>query len=170
MQNMQKITRYFFTNSPKIIPAYGENSFEYVLKFDGCSKGNPGPAGAGAVLYYNDREIWYNRKFVGRKETNNYAEYCGLLLGLNEALRENIRELKVCGDSQLVIKQMKGEYKLKSENLYPLYTEAKSMEKQFDKIVYEHIYRQYNSRADELANAALEDQDFVDEIKSGFKS
>jgi ribonuclease HI len=64
---------------------------------------------------------------------------------------------------------MKGEYKLKSEKLYPLYSEAKKMENTFDKILYEHIYRQYNTRADELSNEALEDQEFYDEVKSGFK-
>jgi ribonuclease HI len=170
MQKTQQLARFFFKNNSKIIPAVlDETTLNYVLKFDGCSKGNPGPAGAGAVLYYNDVEVWSGKKFVGVKETNNCAEYCGLILGLQEAVKRNIRGLKVCGDSQLVIKQMKGEYKLKSEKLYPLYSEAKKMESTFDKIVYEHIYRQYNSRADELSNDALEDQEFYDEVKSGFK-
>jgi len=170
MQKTQQVVNLFFKNSSKIIPTVlDETKINYILKFDGCSKGNPGPAGAGAVLYYNDVEVWSGKKFVGIKETNNCAEYCGLILGLQEAVKRNIRGLKVCGDSQLVIKQMKGEYKLKSEKLYPLYSEAKKMENTFDKIVYEHIYRQYNTRADELSNDALEDQEFYDEVKSGFK-
>jgi len=170
-KTQQQIANFFFKNTSKAIPTVlDETNFNYVLKFDGCSKGNPGPSGAGAALYYNNLEVWSEKQFVGNKETNNYAEYCGLLLGLKYAVNKNIRELKVCGDSQLVIKQMKGEYKLKSENLYPLFNEAKKLEVTFDKIVYEHIYREFNGRADELANSALDDQDFVNEIKSGFKN
>jgi len=169
MQKTQQIANFFFKNSSKVLPVVlDETKINYVLKFDGCSKGNPGPSGAGAVLYYNDVEVWSGKKFVGIKETNNYAEYCGLLLGLQEAVKKNIRGLKVCGDSLLVIKQMSGEYKLKSEKLYPLYCEAKKLEETFEKIVYQHIYRQYNSRADELANFALDDQEFFDEVKTGF--
>ena len=72
--------------------------FEYVLFFDGCSKGNPGPAGAGAVIYHNDIEIWYDAIFVGKRETNNVAEYSGLICGLEEAVRQNIKQLSVKGD------------------------------------------------------------------------
>jgi len=168
---MQKITQYFFNTTSKISTTAKEDIIiiNYILKFDGCSKGNPGPAGAGAVLYCNDVEIWTTKQFVGEKETNNYAEYCGLLLGLRHAVKKNIRVLKVCGDSQLVVKQMKGEYKIKSENLYPLYNEAKNLEGNFDNIIFEHIYRQHNTKADALANAALEDHQFIEEVKSGFK-
>jgi len=132
------------------------NEIKYVLKFDGCSKGNPGPAGAGAVLYYNDIEVWSAKEYVGIKETNNYAEYTGLLIGLREAEKRNIKYLIVKGDSQLVIRQMKGEYKVKSENLVLLYNESKKISTTFDKIIFEHIYRKFNSRADELSNQALE--------------
>ena len=168
MQKTKQLTDFFFKNSSKVIPiVLDEINLNYVLKFDGCSKGNPGPAGAGAVLYYNNIEVWSGYKFVGKKETNNCAEYCGLILGLKEATKKNVRGLKVCGDSLLVIKQMKGEYKVNSENLTPLYNEAKKLEATFDKIIYEHIYRQHNSRADELANDALEEQEFLDEVKNG---
>ena len=109
MQKTQQLANFFFKNNSKVIPAVlDETTLNYVLKFDGCSKGNPGPAGAGAGLYYNDVEVWSGKKFVGAKETNNCAEYCGLILGLQEAVKKNVRGLKVCGDSQLVIKQMKG--------------------------------------------------------------
>ena len=90
---------------------------EYVMNFDGCSKGNPGPAGAGAVIYQNGIEIWGSCEFVGKKETNNMAEYAGLILGMKEAVHRNIRKIAIKGDSLLVIKQMRGEYKVKSENL-----------------------------------------------------
>jgi len=84
----------------------------YTLFFDGCSKGNPGPSGAGAVIYdENNNEIAAILSFVGLKETNNVAEYSGLLLGLNEAIKKNISTLLVKGDSKLVIEQLKGCYK-----------------------------------------------------------
>ena len=69
------------------------NSDEYILKFDGCSKGNPGPAGAGAVIYKNGDIHWKSAAYVGKKETNNVAEYVGMLIGLQEAVKKNIREI-----------------------------------------------------------------------------
>jgi ribonuclease HI len=127
----------------------------YEMYFDGCSKGNPGFAGAGAVIYKNKQEIFAQASFVGKRETNNVAEYAGLIIGLNEASKRNIKSLTVKGDSQLVIKQMKGEYKVKSSNMLALYNEAKKYENLFDEINYIHIYREYNKRADELSNIAL---------------
>jgi ribonuclease HI len=154
MQKSQKIAELFFKSAASTKTQIIDSG--YVLKFDGCSKGNPGKSGAGAVIYENDVEIWSGSKFVGYNETNNYAEYRGLLLGLHKAKEYKIADLKVCGDSMLIIKHLKGEYKLKSENLYPLYCEAKMLEKKFNSISYEHIYREFNTRADELANIAVE--------------
>lgn len=128
---------------------------EYVMNFDGCSKGNPGPAGAGAVIYQNGIEIWGACEFVGKKETNNVAEYAGLILGMKEAVHRNIRKIAIKGDSQLVIKQMRGEYKVKSENLLHSFTQAKKLEKDFEVIMYDHVYRTENKRADELSNDGL---------------
>ena len=98
-----------------------ESEEEYLLQFDGCSKGNPGKAGSGAVIYKNKNEIWGKSLFIGDKNTNNEAEYIGLIIGLEEATNMGIKKLYVEGDSLLVIKQMKGEYKVKAENLYKLY-------------------------------------------------
>lgn len=128
---------------------------DYILYFDGCSKGNPGPGGAGAVLYYKGEEIWGASKFVGIRATNNTAEYGGLILGLQEALVREIRELTVRGDSQLVIKQMRGEYQVKSQKLLEPYTNAKTLVEYFENISFEHVYRDKNKRADELSNMAL---------------
>lgn len=130
-------------------------TFQYTMMFDGCSKGNPGPAGAGAVIYLNGSEIWSRAIYVGEHETNNMAEYTGLLLGLNEVVRRKIRVITVKGDSEVVIKQMLGKYKVKSENLLDIYTQAKDLEKHFDKIDYEHVYRHLNIRADALSNEGL---------------
>jgi ribonuclease HI len=133
-----------------------EDSNEYVLYFDGCSKGNPGLGGAGAVLYENNEEIWGSSKLVGEKVTNNVAEYSGLIIGLQEAFIRKIKKIIVRGDSQLVIRQMKGEYKVNSKSLENYYTEAKILEKYFDNIIFQHVYRDKNKRADELSNMALE--------------
>lgn len=129
---------------------------EYILRFDGCSKSNPGLAGAGAVIYKLNEEVHSLSTFVGENETNNTAEYTGLILGLKAALNMKITCIHVEGDSLLVINQMKGIYKVKSPNLIPLYQEAKQLEKHFDKVSYRHIYRENNTRADALSNLAVE--------------
>lgn len=131
------------------------SSPNYLLRFDGCSKGNPGLAGSGAVIYYNNAEIWSKSVFVGKNNTNNEAEYTGLIIGLEEAVQMKIDSLQIEGDSLLVIKQMKGEYKVKSEKLIKLYEKAKECEKMINKIEYNHIYREKNIRADELSNMGL---------------
>ena len=148
-KNQPKYTKIF----PEIMKEMIPNN--YVMKFDGCSKGNPGLAGAGSVIYYNNNELWFSSKFIGNNITNNQAEYHGLILGLRHAIKQNIQLLKVYGDSQLIIKQMNGEYTVKSPLLLPLYEEAKTLEPYFVSITYEHIYRIENTRADELANLAI---------------
>jgi ribonuclease HI len=127
----------------------------YKLEFDGCSKGNPGRAGAGAVLYEGSREIWADAKYVGDKETNNVAEYTGLIMGLHEARRRNISRLLVRGDSELIIKQMNGQYAVKSENIRHYHQAAKDLAAQFKWIEFRHVYRKDNARADELSNKGL---------------
>ena len=126
----------------------------YTLYFDGCCKGNPGKSGAGAVIYKDTTEIWSKSKLVGIA-TNNQAEYEGLILGLNGAIELNIKKLKVIGDSKLVINQLSGNYKIKSNNLIESYNIAKDKIKYFDFILFYHIERNKNKRADELANIGL---------------
>jgi len=142
--------------SAKIYP-----EIEYKLQFDGCSKSNPGMAGAGAVIYNFNKEISTKIKFVGNNATNNAAEYTGLIIGLKDAINLEIKTIVVEGDSMLVIKQMKGEYKVNSLNLINLYNEAKELEKQFNFITFNHIYRKNNKRADELSNLAIS-KDYLD--------
>jgi ribonuclease HI len=139
----------------------------YILFFDGCSKGNPGKAGAGAVLYLKKgqgqsqsqvqefTEIWSHAEFVGEKQTNNYAEYMGLILGLAEANRKCLPNLLVKGDSLLVIKQMRGEYQVHAPHLRPLYQRACDLVKTIASIQFQHVYRTENKRADALANLAV---------------
>jgi ribonuclease HI len=129
--------------------------FDYKLFFDGASKGNPGLAGAGAVIYHCEEEIWHGSKFIGEKATNNEAEYSGLIIGLNKAIELNIKSLLVNGDSLLIINQMTGKYKCNSENLLPLYNTAKELSKKIIDIQFQHVYRNFNKRADELSNIAI---------------
>ena len=128
---------------------------KYTMYFDGCSKGNPGEAGAGAVIYHNNDEIWSASLYVGDKKTNNVAEYTGMIIGLTEAINRNIKQLSVKGDSMLVIKQMKGEYKVRSTNLTELFTISTQLASQFDIITFDHVYRHMNKRADELSNDGI---------------
>jgi ribonuclease HI len=131
----------------------------FKLQFDGCSKGNPGLAGTGSVIYNNttNQEIWSESKFIGENISNNYAEYMGLIIGLQKAQELNITQILVEGDSMLVIKQMRGEFVVKSPNLIKLNNQAKTLSSQFEYISYNHIYRKDNKRADELANIAIKD-------------
>jgi len=108
-------------NKPIAIYARIYPTSQYILRFDGCSKGNPGLAGAGAVIYFNEEEVWSSDFFVGKNASNNYAEYAGLILGLKRAIEMEIKSIVVEGDSLLVINQMKGVYKCKSPNLFDLY-------------------------------------------------
>ena len=131
--------------------------FPFNLYFDGSSKNNPGRGGAGAVLYQKNEkentEIFALSHFVGENVTNNVAEYTGLIIGLAECLKIGVKNLCVKGDSLLVIQQMRGVYKVKSENLKGLYTQAKDLASQFETIEFIHVYREENKRADELSNA-----------------
>jgi ribonuclease HI len=128
---------------------------EYIMNFDGASRGNPGLSGAGAVIYKNGEEIWSSCKFVGTK-TNNQSEYSALILGLKGALMLGITNLSVLGDSLLVINQVNGIYKVKSDSIFDLYEEVLGLKSQFDYIDFNHVYRDYNKRADELSNLALD--------------
>lgn len=148
-----------------------------LLQFDGGSRGNPGIAGSGAVLYALDdddeihsltkrQEIWTKSTFVGHSETNNYAEYTGIIEGLKQcASMKPAGALIVQGDSLLVIKQLSGEYKVKSKNLVALYETAKALLQTIPTIHLEHIPRELNSRADELANIAMSTQKTSEWVK-----
>jgi len=156
---LKKIGNKSFKNDAKIFPIC-----EYILNFDGCSKGNPGLAGAGMVIYKNNEEIWSSCKFIGCK-TNNQSEYTALILGLKAALSQGIDSLCVLGDSLLVINQVNGIFKVNSDLLRELYNEAIELKTQFKYIEFNHVYREYNKRADELSNLALENVNPKESIK-----
>ena len=133
--------------------------FAYQLYFDGASRSNPGEASYGGVIYENNDEKLVYGKYVGVR-TNNEVEYMGLLNGLKEAVKMNIKNMNVFGDSKLVIEQVKGNWKVKSERLRPYYDEIKELlnRNPFENIEFEHVYRKNNKRADELANIALDEK------------
>ena len=147
--------------SPKIYPEIG-----FTMNFDGCSKGNPGLSGAGAVIYYNNDEIWSGTFFVGENATNNHAEYAGLILGLQQALEFNIKTLLVKGDSLLIINHMTGIYKCNSPNLIDLYERAKELENKFEVVKYQHVFRNLNKRSDDLSNIAIDNYLVTQKIKN----
>lgn len=157
---MSLLLKSSFGNVTAILKKSSKNKIfpklEYLLKFDGCSKGNPGVAACGAVLYQNNIEIWSGSKFLGYNETNNYAEYMGLIFGLQKAVDLNIKELDVEGDSLIVIKQMNGQYKVKSSNISELHKLAVEFKNKFNIITFNHVYRENNKRADELCNIEIE--------------
>ena len=124
----------------------------FTLMFDGGSSGNPGLSGAGAVIYEDNVEIWAGAFYVGSNETNNTAEYHGVIFGLEEAIRRNISNIDVYGDSELIIKQILGKYKVKAKHLTALYDRVMVLVGYFDTITFNHIPRNKNTRADELSN------------------
>jgi ribonuclease HI len=126
-----------------------------LLQFDGGARNNPGICGIGYAIYMFDDLIYKDNAIVSDYNTNNFAEYKALIYGLNKANELNINEIHVQGDSKIVIGQVEGLYKVKCDELKPLYKNVKEIEKNFDLITYEHIYRQYNKFTDSLVNEAL---------------
>lgn len=128
------------------------------LYADGAARGNPGPAGAGAVIVSPDGHIVAKvGKYLG-ESTNNVAEYMGLILGLKRAKAIGIKELEVLSDSELMVRQLKGEYAVKAEHLKPLHEEAKALLGSFPAIEIRHIPREDNAAADEMSNRAIDER------------
>jgi ribonuclease HI len=154
----------------------------YLLRFDGGARGNPGLGGAGAVIFEKKdkggfdggekddegplNELWSGFWYLGTC-TNNQAEYTGLIKGLQAGLEMELFPLRVEGDSELVIKQVTGAYKCKSDNLIPLNQMASKLIAKFPKdgtgtLSFGHVPRARNSRADELSNIAMDSRESSD--------
>lgn len=128
-----------------------------VLYSDGASRGNPGPAGAGFVLCDRDgNPIREGCRFLGEK-TNNEAEYEALLAGLELAAAAGCRRLEVRADSQLVIRQLNGRYRVKNRRLIPLVLRVKQLAARFEQVTFTHVPREENQLADRLANRAIDE-------------
>lgn len=126
------------------------------LYSDGAARGNPGPAGAGAVLVEPSGQVVDRLgKFLGTR-TNNFAEYSGLLLGLRRARELGVREVEVFADSELMIRQLGGRYQVKSASLRPLYEEALKLLNDFERVKLVHVPREMNRAADAMSNQAID--------------
>lgn len=128
-----------------------------VLYFDGGSRGNPGPAAYGYVLERPDGETLAADGHAIGIATNNVAEYRGIIAGMRHASELGIRQLRVFGDSKLVIEQIKGKWRVRAEGLRALHREASELARAFDSVTFEHVRRTGNVEADRLANVAMDE-------------
>ncbi|HEX6101288.1 MAG TPA: ribonuclease HI family protein [Thermoanaerobaculia bacterium] len=125
---------------------------------DGAARGNPGPAGYGVYMKTGSGEIIEVSGFLGHT-TNNVAEYSGLLDALEVAHGESATDVEIVSDSELLVKQMLGQYKVRHPNLIPLYQKAKAMARRFSRFSIRHTLRAGNKDADRLANVAVDRAD-----------
>lgn len=128
---------------------------EAKLYTDGGARGNPGPAGIGVVLNIGD-EIYNYKKYIG-KATNNQAEYQAIIFGLEKAIENKVMEIDCLLDSELVVKQLNREYKVKNIDLATLFIKVYNLSQKFKKISFSHIRRELNKQADKLVNQAIDE-------------
>lgn len=130
-----------------------------ILHTDGGARGNPGPAGIGVVLQWTDadgvKKEWTEGDYIG-EATNNVAEYSALIRGLEEAKKIGAHEVECYLDSELLVKQMKREYRVKNKDLQKLFVQAWNAAHAFGHSTFTHIPREKNRRADVLVNAAID--------------
>jgi ribonuclease HI len=126
------------------------------LSTDGGARGNPGPAAFGYVLETDDGHVLAAHGEAIGRATNNVAEYRGLVAGMAKAAELGVRELEVVSDSELLVKQMRGEYRVKNEALKELWDDASDLERKFAKVRYTAVRRAHNELADRLVNEALD--------------
>ena len=126
------------------------------LSTDGGARGNPGPAAYGYVLEAEDGTVLDARGETIGVATNNVAEYRALIAGLEKAVELGIDELEVVSDSELLVKQMQGEYRVKNEALRELNDEANFLERKLGRVRYKAVRREHNELADKLVNEALD--------------
>jgi ribonuclease HI/probable phosphoglycerate mutase len=137
------------------------------LEFDGGSRGNPGPAGIGVVVRAADgTPLVTLGRYVG-KATNNVAEYRALITAMREAERLGAKRVAIRGDSELVVRQMTGQYRVKHPDLIPLYREAKELFDSFQEASISHNYREKNELADRLGNMAMDRRADVTDAGAG---
>lgn len=135
------------------------------LYVDGSSKGNPGEGGAGVVIKDElERTVSQRKRYLG-VVTNNFAEYQALILGLQEAKQLGTQEVEICLDSELVVNQINGVYRVRDSKLKPLEREVRGLLKHFVRWVIRHIPREENREADRLAREAVRDKE--DQVVAG---
>lgn len=131
----------------------------FVMYTDGGSRGNPGPGGIGIALFDGEKKVAEVSKYIGSC-TNNEAEYMALIAGLNLAQEKNITKLACYIDSELVVKQLNKEYKVKNDRLQKLFEKTKVLLSGFDQVTFTHVTRDKNKLADALVNKALNENGF----------
>ena len=127
----------------------------YIIYCDGASRSNPGEASYGVSINLNNKEIDTLKEYIGIA-TNNVAEYRGLIAALEYCVKNNINDVEIYLDSLLVVQQVNKEFKVKSKKLGDLYSYSLTLIEKIKNINVTHIRREYNKRADELANEALD--------------
>lgn len=127
-----------------------------IVNVDGGARGNPGPAAVGVVVQQSGGEVLEERGEPIGTATNNVAEYRALLLGIERAAELGASELELIGDSELIVRQVNGEYKVKDATLRELHSEVKRALRPFDSWSVRHVRREQNAEADRLVNAALD--------------
>jgi ribonuclease HI len=141
-----------------------------IVNFDGGSRGNPGPSGIGVVLSAQDGTSFVTvGKYIGAA-TNNVAEYMALIYGLEQATKLGAKKIIVRGDSELIIKQMRGEYRVKNPALKDLYAKARELVHGFKSVQFEHNLRHKNALADKLVNLAIDKQGDVEHAEETMES
>ena len=135
----------------------GVMSLQVTVYIDGGARGNPGPAGAGVVILdrADGQPLYEGGVFLGRA-TNNVAEYSGLLTGLEVSARLGASEVEIVSDSELLVRQMTGVYRVKNPGLQKLYGKAQELLKAFSHCTFRHVRREHNVRADALVNQAID--------------
>jgi len=127
-----------------------------IIYTDGGARGNPGPAGCGAAIYNEKKELIFSlSKFIGNT-TNNQAEYRAVILGMEKAKELCAKDLDFFLDSELVVKQLRREYKIKNQDLASRFLEIHNLSQSFRNISYTHVRREFNKEADKLANEAMD--------------
>lgn len=125
---------------------------------DGASRGNPGPCALGLeVRDSQNRLIHQERAFLEDNNTNNFAEYKAVIRALELAIQHDVQKLSLFSDSQLIIRQLGGQYKVKSPHIKPLFEQCQKLSQKIPKISWRHIFREQNTGADALANQALDE-------------
>ena len=133
-----------------------DNPLHLTAHIDGGARGNPGPAGAGAILTDPQGRIHYQGGVFIPHATNNVAEYTALLTALQAAAKLGARGLDVASDSELLVCQMTGRYRVRNEGLRPLFSKAQQLAEAFETCTFRHVRREQNVEADALANRAMD--------------
>ena len=150
------MTQKSLFDEPGPQPSHRAASPAIKANIDGGARGNPGPAAYGVIVRDAKGEIIAELSDYLGIQTNNYAEYSGLLAALDFAVREKHLSLKVLSDSELLVRQMQGRYKVKSPGLIDLYDRARALVRKLEHFSIEHVLRQYNREADSLVNQVLD--------------